>query len=79
MPVVIKSDATGDREIAGVVTEIAPAAVKTDNGSIQSVSNNSTVEFEAEVQVNEKDSGLRIGMFTQATVLLERRTMYSAV
>ena len=73
MPVVIKSDATGDREIAGVVTEIAPAAVKTDNGSIQSVSNNSTVEFEAEVQVNEKDSGLRIGMNTRMTVLLEEK------
>ena len=73
MPVIIKSDATGDREIPGVITEIAPAAVKTDSGSIQSAGNNSTVEFEAEVQVNEKNSGLRIGMNTRMTVLLEEK------
>jgi multidrug efflux pump subunit AcrA (membrane-fusion protein) len=73
MPVIIKSDATGDREIPGVITEIAPAAIKTDSGSIQSASSNSAVEFEAEVQVNEKNSGLRIGMNTRMTVLLEEK------
>lgn len=73
MPVTIKSDATGDKEISGTITYIAPAAVKSDTGSTQTSSNNSNVEFEAEVQVNDKDSGLRIGMNTRLTVLLEEK------
>lgn len=73
MPVTIKSDATGDKEISGTITYVAPAAVKSDTGSTQTSSNNSNVEFEAEVQVNDKDSGLRIGMNTRLTVLLEEK------
>src|SRR5699024_4356411 len=56
MPVVIRSDATGDKEISGTVTYIAPAANKTENGNTLTT-DDSTVEFEAEVQVNEADSG----------------------
>lgn len=73
MPVVIRSDATGDKEISGTVTYIAPAANKTENGNTLTA-DDSTVEFEAEVQVNEADSGLRIGMNTRLTVLLEERS-----
>ena len=72
MPVIIKSDATGDKEIAGTVTYIAPAAKKTETGTTLT-SDDSTVEFEAEVQVDDADSGLRIGMNTRLTVLLEER------
>ena len=72
MPVVIRSDATGDKEISGTVTYIAPAANKTENGNTLTA-DDSTVEFEAEVQVNDTDSGLRIGMNTRLTVLLEER------
>ena len=73
MPVVIRSDATGDKEIPGTVTYIAPAANKTENGNTLTA-DDSTVEFEAEVQVNDADSGLRIGMNTRLTVLLEERS-----
>lgn len=73
MPVVIRSDATGDKEISGTVTYIAPAANKTENGNTLTA-DDSTVEFEAEVQVDDADSGLRIGMNTRLTVLLEERS-----
>lgn len=73
MPVVIKSDATGDQEISGTVTYIAPAAVKTEAGNTQTGGNDSNVEFEAEVQVNDPNCGLRIGMNTRLTVLLEEK------
>lgn len=73
MPVIIKSDATGDKEISGTITYIAPAAVKTEAGTTKTTDGNSTVEFEAEVQVNEKNSGLRIGMNTRLTVMLEEK------
>lgn len=74
MPVTIKSDGTGDKEISGTITYISPAAVKSDTGTNASGSTNSSVEFEAEVQVNEKNSGLRIGMNTRLTVLLKEKT-----
>ena len=73
MPVVIKSDATGDQKISGTVTYIAPAAVKTEAGNTQTGGNDSNVEFEAEVQVNDPNCGLRIGMNTRLTVLLEEK------
>lgn len=73
MSVVIKSDATGDQEISGTVTYIAPAAVKTEAGNTQTGGNDSNVEFEAEVQVNDPNCGLRIGMNTRLTVLLEEK------
>ena len=73
MSVVIKSDATGDQEISGTVTYIAPAAVKTEAGNTQTSGNDSNVEFEAEVQVNDPNCGLRIGMNTRLTVLLEEK------
>ena len=73
MPVVIKSDATGDQEISGTVIYIAPAAVKTEAGNTQTGGNDSNVEFEAEVQVNDPNCGLRIGMNTRLTVLLEEK------
>lgn len=73
MPVVIKSDATGDQEISGTVTYIAPAAVKTEAGNTQTGGNDSNVEFEAEVQVNDPNCGLRVGMNTRLTVLLEEK------
>ena len=73
MPVVIKSDATGDQEISGTVTYIGPAAVKTEAGNTQTGGNDSNVEFEAEVQVNDPNCGLRIGMNTRLTVLLEEK------
>lgn len=73
MPVVIKSDATGDQEISGTVTYIAPAAIKTEAGNTQTGGNDSNVEFEAEVQVNDPNCGLRIGMNTRLTVLLEEK------
>ena len=73
MPVVIKSDATGDQEISGTVTYIAPAAVKTEAGNTQTGGNDSNMEFEAEVQVNDPNCGLRIGMNTRLTVLLEEK------
>lgn len=73
MKVTIKSDATGDKEIPGTITYIAPAAVKTDTGTTKTTDNNSTVEFEAEVQVDEQNSGLRIGMNTRLSVLVDER------
>ena len=73
MSVVIKSDATGDQEISGTVTYIAPAAIKTEAGNTQTGGNDSNVEFEAEVQVNDPNCGLRIGMNTRLTVLLEEK------
>lgn len=70
MPVVIKSDATGDSEFAGVLDEIAPTALKAADGSTISSTN---VEFQAKVNVTEKDTGLRVGMNTRLQIILEEK------
>lgn len=73
MPAVIKSDATGEREIEGEVLSVAPAARR--NASATS----STVEFESKVAVKEPDSGLRIGMNVRLNVILQKKPDVMAV
>lgn len=71
MKVTIRSQATGDKEIPGTITYIAPAAGKTDAGTTAVSDDSSAAEFEAEVRVDAQDTGLLIGMNTTLTVLLD--------
>ena len=59
MPVDVKSDATGDTIFNGQVQKIYPAAVKATDGTTK---DEGTVEFETEVALTSKDTGLRVGM-----------------
>lgn len=59
MPVDVKSDATGDTIFNGRVQKIYPAAVKATDGTTK---DEGTVEFETEVALTSKDTGLRVGM-----------------
>lgn len=68
MKVVIQSDNTGDQEIDGVISRIAPTANKNSLGVTDT-----TMEpvFAAEVQVLSENSGLRIGMDAQLDYIVE--------
>lgn len=59
MNVNIYSDATGDKEIKGVISSIAPTTKKNSQGTTDTTSETT---FAAEVAVTTKDIGLRIGM-----------------
>ena len=76
MTVEIKSDATGDAVIPGTLTSIAPTAKKDAMGETQASSDPS---FEAEVAVDETDSGLRIGMEARLSYIIDRASHVLAV
>lgn len=62
--VILKSDGTGDKTIKGIVSYIAPTTRKDTVG---------TNEFEVEVQVTDKESGLKVGMEARMNIILEQQ------
>ncbi|MCL2164104.1 MAG: efflux RND transporter periplasmic adaptor subunit [Oscillospiraceae bacterium] len=70
MLVIIKSDATGEREIRGTVKSIAPTSEKNSAGVAIAAN---VVEYVTIVTVDEPDSGLKIGMNTRLSIVLEHR------
>lgn len=76
MPVIIKTDATGDTAYDGTITKINSAALKNAAGDIVF---SDDVEFESEVKVNEKDTALKIGMNARLTIILEEKNGIYAV
>ena len=62
--VLIKAETTQDTAVAGEVSYIAPTTRK-DGGSSN--------EFEVEIRVLDKESGLKIGMETRMNIIVERK------
>lgn len=71
--VMIKSDATGDTEFSGIVSYVAPTAMKTSAGATAASSTNATVEFETKVKVDKTSSSekLKVGSNAQIYVIIE--------
>jgi multidrug efflux pump subunit AcrA (membrane-fusion protein) len=73
--VIIKSDSTGDEQFIGVISQIAPTAIKDNSGSTASSSN---VQFDTEVTIKDKDPNIKIGMNVRLTIKLnEKKGVYS--
>ncbi len=68
----IRSDATGDAEFAGTLTSIAPTAQKNAYG-VTNATGSDTL-FDAEVSVDTKDTGLRVGLEAQLDYVLQKET-----
>ena len=71
MSAVIKSDATGDEEFEGRIERISPAANKNAASG--------SVEFDTDVALLSKDSGLRVGMNVRLNIILDRKENVFAV
>jgi len=71
MKVDVKSDSTGNAVYEGVITRIAPAALKDTNG--ETVLKSSDIEFEAQVKLISNGTDLRIGMNARLNVILEKK------
>ncbi|NLJ30796.1 MAG: HlyD family efflux transporter periplasmic adaptor subunit [Clostridiales bacterium] len=68
---VLKTDATGDDEIAAVVSSVAPAATQGTEGS-------GSVTYTAEVKIEKQDPRLKIGMKARLSIVLsEKSNVYS--
>lgn len=76
MSAVIKSDATGDEEFEGRIERIAPAANKNAAGEVQT---GGSVEFDTDVALLSKESGLRVGMNVRLNIILDRKDNVFAV
>ena len=76
MPVLIRSDATGDTKIDGTIRKIAPTANKTSQGLTDT---SGDPLFAVEVSVTGKDTDLRIGMEAQLDCVVEEAKQVYAV
>ena len=76
MDVIIRSDATGDREMSGVLTSIAPTSNKNSMGKTDTTGE---AVFAAEVAVTEAKTGLRIGMEARLDYILAEESHVLAV
>lgn len=76
--VAIKTDATRDDELEGVVSFVAPTSTSTANGNSSSGSNNSVMSssssgasYEVTIDVISKDERLRIGMSAKLSIIID--------
>ena len=76
MKVLIRSDATGSKEMEGILTKIAPTSTKNAMG--QSDMTGDAV-FAAEVEITSRDTGLRIGMEAQLDYIIAEEEHVLAV
>ena len=70
MPVLVKSDATGDTVFPGNLTKIAPTAIKTETATSSTATK---AEFEVEIDLPSDTTGLKIGMTTRLSIISEER------
>ena len=71
MDVIIQSDATGDNEYKGEVSQIDPAATKDALGQTQS---NGDVQFGITVAITSEDTPLRIGMSANLSLVVAQKS-----
>ncbi len=72
MPVLVKSDATGDKVFPGNLTKIAPTAIKSEAATTTSAAV-TKAEFEVEIDLPPDTTGLKIGMTTRLNIVSEER------
>lgn len=81
--VAIMTDATGDDELEGVVTFIAPTATSASSGSSGSGSgsgsSSSGSTFEVRIDISKKDDRLRFGMTAKLNILIDTHKNVLAV
>lgn len=71
--VVIKTDATGDDELIGVVSFISPTATVTNNGT------STTTTYEVDINVVSTDARLKLGMSAKLNIIINQHPGVLAV
>ena len=84
MNCVIKTDATGDDQMEGVLTFVSPVPQSSSSSTTtaaagSSSSSSSSAEYPIEITIKGRDDRLRIGMTAEASILLESREGVKAV
>lgn len=76
MPVVIKTNATGEEELSGTITYISP---KPESQTTTSTTTSSDVNYKVEVSVDSYNDKLRLGMTAKLSIILETKEGVLAV
>lgn len=81
LEVVVKTDATGDKEYRGHVTKIAPTSTSTtavsvttsstSNGVTSTASSSSTANYKVSVELDEVDEAFMIGMSAKVAIVVD--------
>lgn len=84
MQAVIKTDATGDEELTGKVTFVAPVPVSSSSsssttGSSATSSTTSSTSYEVEITLDYKAPELRLGMTAESSIIIDKRSDVLAV
>ncbi|MBR2185928.1 MAG: efflux RND transporter periplasmic adaptor subunit [Lachnospiraceae bacterium] len=85
MNCVIKTDATGDDQMEGILTFVSPVPESSSSsasgttGASGSSSSSSSTDYPIEISIKGRDDRLRIGMTAQASILIESREGVKAV
>lgn len=77
---IIKTDATDDDELGGIVTFVAPAPDSTASADgTQNVSTTTSASYSIEITLDDYDERLRIGMTAKTSIILESKENVFAV
>lgn len=74
--VMIKADATGDKEYKGTLTKISPTSNETKSGNTTTSTDS---EYESEITVSSAQAGLKIGMNARLSIVTEEKNNIFAV
>ncbi len=75
MTAIVKTNATGDDELEGVVTFVSPvpaSSAASGTSSTTQSSTSSTASYPVEITLNERDDRIRIGMTAETSIVLEQ-------
>lgn len=70
MPTVIRTDATGDKEMSGEIIFVSPTPVGSDSQTASSAAASTSVEYRVESTLKDPDPLLRIGMTAKIMITL---------
>ncbi|MCR4589781.1 MAG: HlyD family secretion protein [Lachnospiraceae bacterium] len=82
MNCVIKTDATGDDQMEGILTFVSPipaSSSTTGTTGSTTTSTSSSTEYPIEITIKGRDDRIRIGMTAEASILIESREGVKAV
>ncbi len=68
---VVKTDATGDEELKGVVTYVAPTPEESEGSDMGNSNSSSTASYTVKIALEDTSDRLRIGMTAKTSIVLE--------
>lgn len=79
MSVVVKTDATGDEELEGEITYVAPTPESSSGDAMGNATSSTSASYKIEITLKSQNDRLRIGMSAKASILTASATDVFAV